>query len=91
MFLFIFPSHAAAQSKLAEIKQLYQAQVSEKKFKQELEESQTSFVMVCSLLHGHYIFNTWVFTDTGPWLLSHCFDDNEQGLYGHKVFRKNTI
>ena len=53
MFLSVFPGnpHAAAQSELAEVKQLYQVQVLEKeKLKQKLEESQTSSVKVGSLL-----------------------------------------
>ena len=46
-------SHAAAQSELVEVKQLYQAQVIEmEKLKQKLEESQTSLVKVCLLLLG---------------------------------------
>ena len=59
--------HAAAQSKLAEVKQLYQAQVLEKgKVKENLvEDSQESLVKVCLLLHecvhGHPILGIWVF------------------------------
>ena len=66
--------HAAAQFELAEVKQLYQAQIIKKeKLKQKPEESQTSFVKVCSLLHGHFIFSAHVFTDqVGSSLISLC-------------------
>ena len=51
-YLYSHP-HAAAQSELAEMKQLYQAQVIEnEKLKQKLEESQTSLVKVFFLLLG---------------------------------------
>ena len=44
--------HVAAQSELAEIKQVNQAQLLEKeKLKQRLEQSETSLVKVCSLLY----------------------------------------
>ena len=58
---------AAAQSELAEVKQLYQAQVLEKgKMKQNLvEDSQESLVKVCLFLyecmHGDPILGIWVF------------------------------
>ena len=45
-YLYSHP-HAAAQSELAEVKQ-------------KLEESQTSLVKVCSLLHGHPILSMLV-------------------------------
>ena len=57
-------SQAGAQSVLAEVKQLYQAQVLEKeKMKQKLEENSKPLVKVCSLLHGSPTLSALVFTD----------------------------
>ena len=59
--------YEAAESGIPKLEQLYQAHAREKiKQKKKLEESQTSLVKVCSLLHaatGHPFLSIWIFID----------------------------
>ena len=61
-------AHSAAQSQLAEIKQLNQALLFEReKLKQKLEETQVSLVKVCPLIYAYYMYTVtsiWLFTET---------------------------
>ena len=59
-------AHSAALSQLAEVKQLNQALLFEsEKLKQKLEETQTSLVKVCPVIHAYCaITSICLFTET---------------------------
>ena len=61
-------AHSTAKSQLEEVKQLNQALLFEReKLKQKLEETHTSLVKVCPLIHIHAYYavkSIWLFTES---------------------------